>query len=67
MEFSRFGEVRVMIFRNFGGPGGYFRGLGTNFHDFSDFCNFVNICATKGYLLFEVICDTFWMQFLVFF
>ena len=56
-----------MILSDFGGPGAHFGGLGAHFEDTSDFCDFVVIYTTKDYLLFEVIFDTFWMQFLVFF
>ena len=56
-----------MILSDFGGPGAHFGGLGAHFEDTSDFCDFGDLSAAKKYLVFEVIFDTFWMQFLVFF
>ena len=56
-----------MILSDFGGPGAHFGGLGAHFEDTSDFCDFGDTSATKVESLFEVIFDTFWMQFLVFF
>ena len=56
-----------MILSDFGGPGAHFGGLGAHFEDTSDFCDFGDLSAAKTYLLFEVIFDTFGMQFLVFF
>ena len=55
-----------MILSYFRGPGAHFGGLGAHFEDTSDLCDFGDLSATKKYLLFEVIFDTCWMQFLVF-
>ena len=56
-----------MILSDFGGPGAHFGGLGAHFEDTSDFCDFGDLSAAKKESLFEVIFDTFWIQFLVFF
>ena len=42
-------------------------GLGAHFEDTSDFRDFGDLSAAKKQSLFEVIFDTFWMQFLLFF
>ena len=47
VEFSRFGEVRIMIFGHFGGPGAHFGGPGAQFEDFGDCCDFGSVLATK--------------------
>ena len=61
------GDQIFMILSDFGGPGAHFGGLGAHFEDTSDFCDFGDLSAAKKESLFEVIFDTFWMQFLVFF
>ena len=38
--FSRFLEVRIMIFCDVGGPRAHFGGLGPHLEDFLDFCDF---------------------------
>ncbi len=51
----------------FGGPGAHVGGPVAHLEDFLDFCDFGDLSAAKVGSLFEVIFDTFWMQFLVFF
>ena len=50
--FSRFLEVRIMIFCDVGGPWAHFGGPGPLFEDFCDFCDFGGAPATKGLVPF---------------
>ena len=43
MGFSRFWEVKVVIFGHFGSPGALFRGSGPHFDDFWVCCDFGSV------------------------
>ena len=61
------GDQILKILSDFRGPGAHFGGLGAHFEDTSDFLWFWRVFRAKGVVTLEVIFDTFWMQFLVFF
>ena len=79
--FLILGYQILAILNDFGGPGAhflmffeYFGCLGTPFAGLehiltqgSDFCDFGDLSATKLYLVFDSIFDTFCILFLVFF
>ena len=64
IAFSRFWDVIIMIFGNFGGPGAHFGGPGPHFEDFLDYCDFGSAFSTKVESILEVKMQTvtyFWV------
>ena len=66
-DFGSPGALFLMIFEYFGCPGTPFGGLEHILTQGSDFYDFGDLSAAKGYRVFSSFFDTFCINFLMFF